>query len=103
MLTSLSKDQAIANDQTVSAVLVRSQFEHLLTAQDGDSTLRQAVADCLDRLQTIKLKFASNQLSNALEQQPNDFSKLAEAAKLARQRQQLRNRHRGKGKRDGML
>ncbi|MBQ4480573.1 MAG: DNA primase [Victivallales bacterium] len=86
----------LCNDRTVSAVLVKSRFDNLLTQPNDDAVLQQALQDCLNRLQAIKLQTASAQLAAALNQQPDDFSALAEAARLARERQQLRNarRHR---------
>ena len=88
----------LCNDKTVSAVLVKSRFDNLLTQPHDTTMLQQALEDCLNRLQAIKLQTASAQLANVLDQQPDDFAALAEAAKLARERQKLRNaRHRKNG------
>lgn len=80
----------LCNDQLVSAVLVKSQFENLFALPERDGALQQALTDCLNRLQAIKLQQESAQLGAQLEQQPDDLAALAEAAKLARERQQLR-------------
>lgn len=88
----------LCNDKTVSAVLVKSRFDNLLTQPHDTTMLQQALEDCLNRLQAIKLQTASAQLATVLDQQPDDFATLAEAAKLARERQKLRNaRHRKNG------
>ena len=81
----------LCNDPSVSAVLVKSQFENLTELPERDGALQQALTDCLNRLQAIKLQTESAQLGAQLEQQPDDLSALAEAAKLARERQQLRH------------
>jgi len=86
----------LCNDAAVSAVLVKSQFEHLLDQPGTSEPLQQALSDCLNRLQATKLQVESAQLGTQLEQQPDDLAALAAAAQLARERQQLRNarRHR---------
>lgn len=89
-LSSITRSD-LCNDPSVSAVLVKSQFENLLGQPEGDAVAQQALADCLNRLQTIKLQAESAQLGTQLEQQPDDLSALAAAAKLARERQQLRH------------
>ena len=89
-ISSLTRSE-LCNDPAVSAVLVKSQFENLTALPEHDAPLQQALADCLNRLQAIKLQLESAQLGSKLEQQPDDFSALAEAAKLARERQQLRH------------